>query len=78
LISAAAFGGGVSEILYTLVPLMRNVGLDTHWQVIMGQEEFFNDRSSQRAAGDETTLTDERGALRPRQRAGGRSTRTGT
>src|SRR5215211_1530191 len=41
-ISAAAFGGGVSEILYTLVPLMRNVGLDAHWRVILGREEFFN------------------------------------
>jgi trehalose synthase len=41
-LSATAFGGGVSEILYTLVPLMRDVGLDCHWQVITGQEEFFN------------------------------------
>jgi trehalose synthase len=41
-VSATAFGGGVSEILYTLVPLMRDVGLDCHWQVIMGREEFFN------------------------------------
>jgi trehalose synthase len=41
-LSATAFGGGVSEILYTLVPLMRDVGLDAHWQVISGQEEFFN------------------------------------
>lgn len=41
-ISATAFGGGVSEILYTLVPLMRDAGLDAHWQVIIGREEFFN------------------------------------
>jgi trehalose synthase len=41
-VSATAFGGGVSEILYTMVPLMRDVGLDAHWQVISGQEEFFN------------------------------------
>jgi trehalose synthase len=41
-ISATAFGGGVSEILYTLVPLMRDVGLDVEWQVIYGREEFFN------------------------------------
>ncbi len=41
-VSATAFGGGVSEILYTMVPLMRDVGLDCHWQVISGQEEFFN------------------------------------
>jgi trehalose synthase len=41
-VSATAFGGGVSEILYTLIPLMRDVGLDTSWQIIMGREEFFN------------------------------------
>ena len=41
-LSATAFGGGVSEILYTLVPLMRDAGLDVEWQVIYGREEFFN------------------------------------
>jgi trehalose synthase len=41
-ISATAFGGGVSEILYTLVPLMKDVGLECEWQVIYGREEFFN------------------------------------
>jgi trehalose synthase len=41
-LSATAFGGGVSEILYTLVPLMRDVGIDADWQVIIGREEFFN------------------------------------
>jgi trehalose synthase len=41
-VSATAFGGGVSEILYTMVPLMRDVGLDAHWHVILGREEFFN------------------------------------
>ncbi len=41
-LSATAFGGGVSEILYTLVPLMRDIGLDAEWQVIYGREEFFN------------------------------------
>jgi trehalose synthase len=41
-LSATAFGGGVSEILYTLVPLMRDVGLDVEWHVIYGREEFFN------------------------------------
>jgi len=41
-ISATAFGGGVSEILYTLIPLMRDVGLECEWQVIYGREEFFN------------------------------------
>jgi trehalose synthase len=41
-LSATAFGGGVSEILYTLVPLMRDVGLDVEWQVMLGREEFYN------------------------------------
>jgi len=41
-VSATAFGGGVSEILYTLVPLMVDVGLDCEWHVIYGREEFFN------------------------------------
>ncbi len=41
-LSATAFGGGVSEILYTMVPLMKDVGLDVEWQVIYGREEFFN------------------------------------
>ncbi|MDW5593297.1 glycosyltransferase [Conexibacter stalactiti] len=41
-LSATAFGGGVSEILYTMVPLMRDVGLDVEWHVIYGREEFFN------------------------------------
>ncbi|HWH21054.1 MAG TPA: glycosyl transferase family 1, partial [Solirubrobacterales bacterium] len=40
-VSATAFGGGVSEILYTIVPLMRDVGVDAHWHVIFGKEEFF-------------------------------------
>jgi len=41
-LSATAFGGGVSEILYTLVPLMRDVGLDAEWHVMLGREEFYN------------------------------------
>jgi trehalose synthase len=41
-LSATAFGGGVSEILYTLVPLMIDIGLDCEWHVIYGREEFFN------------------------------------
>jgi trehalose synthase len=41
-ISATSFGGGVSEILNTLVPLMVDVGLECEWHVIYGREEFFN------------------------------------
>lgn len=41
-INATAYGGGVAEILQTLVPLMCDVGLDAGWQVIAGADEFFN------------------------------------
>src|SRR5207342_3295099 len=41
-LSATAFGGGVAEINYTLVPLMADVGLDVEWRIIHGAEEFFN------------------------------------
>jgi trehalose synthase len=41
-LSATAFGGGVAEINYTLIPLMRDAGLDVEWRIIKGQEEFFN------------------------------------
>ena len=41
-LSATAFGGGVAEINYTLVPLMMSAGLDTEWRIIRGAEEFYN------------------------------------
>jgi trehalose synthase len=40
-INATAYGGGVAEILRTLVPLMRDVGLKADWQVLVGEREFF-------------------------------------
>jgi len=64
-VSATAFGGGVSEILYTLVPLMRDVGLDAHWHVIFGKEEFYNATKllHNSLQGAEETLSDEQWAL---------------
>ncbi len=41
-VNATGFGGGVAEILGTLVPLMNDVGLNADWQVIKGADEFFN------------------------------------
>lgn len=40
-VNATSFGGGVAEILYTLVPLMRDAGLETDWRVIMAAQEFY-------------------------------------
>jgi len=41
-VNATAFGGGVAEILYTLVPLVNDAGLEAEWQVITAPPEFFN------------------------------------
>ena len=41
-VSSTGFGGGVAEILYTLVPLMRDAGLEAEWGVMFGAEPFFN------------------------------------
>jgi len=41
-VSATSFGGGVAEILYTLVPLMQDAGLETEWDIMFGSEPFFN------------------------------------
>ena len=40
-VNATSFGGGVAEILSTLVPLMTDVGLAADWQVIRGADEFY-------------------------------------
>ncbi len=41
-VSATSFGGGVAEILYTLIPLLRDVGIETEWDIMFGAEQFFN------------------------------------
>ncbi|MDE3230809.1 MAG: glycosyltransferase [Chloroflexota bacterium] len=40
-ISSTAYGGGVAEMLHTLIPLMRSAGLDAEWAIINGNDEFF-------------------------------------
>jgi trehalose synthase len=41
-VNATSFGGGVAEILYTLLPLMNDVGLQAEWQVMTAEREFFD------------------------------------
>jgi trehalose synthase len=41
-LNATALGGGVAEILTSLIPLLNDVGLRAEWQVIRGADEFFN------------------------------------
>ncbi len=41
-VNSTSFGGGVAEILHSMVPLMASVGLDVEWNVIEAPIEFFN------------------------------------
>jgi trehalose synthase len=41
-VNATAYGGGVSELLRSAVPLLRDLGLDVDWEVISGSPEFFS------------------------------------
>ncbi|MEE8442275.1 MAG: glycosyl transferase family 1, partial [Dehalococcoidia bacterium] len=40
-INATSYGGGVSELLRSIVPLYRALGIDANWSVIPGETEFF-------------------------------------
>jgi len=40
-VNSTKLGGGVAEILYRMVPLMNELGIETHWEVIKGDVEFF-------------------------------------
>jgi trehalose synthase len=41
-VNATAYGGGVSELLRSSVPLLRDLGLNVDWKVIGGNPEFFH------------------------------------
>lgn len=40
-INSTKQGGGVAEILAWMIPLMRDLGIDAHWEVIQGTHDFF-------------------------------------
>ncbi len=42
MINTTSFGGGVAEILHTLIPLMNDLGIETKWYTISADNEFFN------------------------------------
>jgi trehalose synthase len=41
-INSTSVGGGVAEILTRLVPLLRELGIDATWDVIKGNQAFYN------------------------------------
>lgn len=60
-VNATSFGGGVAEILYSLVPLMNDAGLRADWKVMFGREEFFDVTKAMHNAlqGDARGLTED-------------------
>jgi trehalose synthase len=41
-VNSTAVGGGVAEILSRMINLLRQLGVDARWDVIKGDEKFFN------------------------------------
>jgi trehalose synthase len=41
-INSTPVGGGVAEILTRMIPLLRELGVDASWDVIKGDQAFFN------------------------------------
>lgn len=40
-VNSTRMGGGVAEILNKLIPLMNELGIETHWEVITGNTDFY-------------------------------------
>lgn len=40
-VNATPYGGGVSELLRSVVPLLNDLGLVADWRIIRGDERFF-------------------------------------
>ncbi|MEP0829580.1 MAG: glycosyltransferase [bacterium] len=60
-INSTAVGGGVAEILSRMIPLLRQFGVDAHWDVIKGNERFFEITKKMHNAlhGAKANLTDD-------------------
>lgn len=59
--NATPYGGGVAELLHSMIPLMRDLGVDVHWYVLAGTDAFFNATKTMHNAlqGDTKGLTPE-------------------
>lgn len=41
MVNSTAVGGGVAEMLKRIVPLLNEIGIQVNWEVIKGEDEFF-------------------------------------
>jgi len=58
-VNSTRVGGGVAEILMKMVPLMNELGIDTSWEVITGEDKFYQCTKSMHNAlqGDPVNIT---------------------
>ncbi len=59
-ISSTYYGGGVAEILSSMILLMNSAGIKTGWRIVQGRPDFFSITKKMHNAlqGDEINLTD--------------------
>src|SRR5512138_3497880 len=60
-VNAVRYGGGMAEILRRVVPMMKALGVDTRWEVLVGDQEFFRTTKQLAGAlqGQEEVLTEQ-------------------
>jgi trehalose synthase len=59
-INSTYYGGGVAEMLYSMVPLLNDIGIEADWRILRGTPEFFGITKKFHNAiqGDDINLTD--------------------
>lgn len=71
-INATPYGGGVSELLRSVVPLMNDLGILTDWKILSGDDPFFQVtkkiHNGMQGAPEELTTKSARPTLRMRRR----------
>lgn len=60
-VNSTSQGGGVAEILHSIVPLMNDIGLEAGWRVLHGNSDFFSitKKFHNSLHGDRLELTDD-------------------
>jgi trehalose synthase len=60
-INSTPYGGGVAELLYSCIPLLRSVGVMAEWRIITADQPFFTVTKDFHNAlqGAESNLSDE-------------------
>ena len=60
-VNSVRYGGGVAEILRRLIPMMKALGIDARWEVLAGDQEFFQitKRFGNALQGQEDRLTEQ-------------------